>query len=884
MLPQARSFLRAIFRRSRMEDDMRSELQSHMERHVEDLVAQGTPIDEATRRARIEFGTVDAIRDECRESVGLRWPLEIARDLKYAARILRKSPAFTLTAVATFALCIGVNTAIFSVVDSLLLRSLPLPQPDRLVTQNTIFRSKGGVEEESAVTGRMLEMLHESSALEVAGFAFDRGANLVIGTRAEFVKAQRVTAGFFHVLGVGPAIGREFTAAEDRVGGPPVAMLSYGLWMRLYNGDPGAVGRTVNIRGEPYTVVGIMPAGFRPPIPVELWTPLRPTRTGEGSGQNYGFIGRLRPGATWAQADSQVSVIGAAAYKEMELGPDVSIEVRAVPMQKLFTETFRTPLLVLWGAVIVVLVIGCVNIAGLLLVRGAGRRRELGTRMALGSGRGAVVRQLLSETILLAALGGAAGIFLGRWGLQALKLMAGKDLNLTSVALDGRVLLISACASLLTGLLFGLVPALQASRVDIRNALVEGGARGAAGGGQQWTRRGLVIAEVALGVVLLVVAGLLIRTFAYLHDVKPGFDARNVLTANISLQDARYATTQSVNRLFDESTRRIGELPGVQAVAVALSLPYERTLNTGFTRLDGPHAGKGSRGSTNLIYVTPDYFAALRIPHLEGRLFTSTDNAGSQQVAVVTQSFAGKYLGEQTPVGSHINVEGSSREIIGVVGNVQQSADWNSFIPSARPSVFIPAAQAHDKFLQVVHRWFTPVWIVRTSGGQEGMIAGIQRAVQGADPQLPIASFRGMDEVVSQSLAGQRFQTVLLSALAALALLLAAVGIYGLIANSVVERTRELGIRMALGATTGQAMRAVVVPGIALAMAGVGLGCVLARASVGVVEHLIFGVRTTDTLTFILAACCLLLATAVASVIPALRVTRLNPADTLRAE
>jgi predicted permease len=877
-----------------MEDDMQSELASHMERYVEDLVARGTPVDEARRRARIEFGTVNAIRDECRESVGLRWPLEIARDLRYAARVLRKSPAFTITAVVTFALCIGVNTAIFSVVDSLLLRSLPLPQPDRLVTTSTVFHSKDGVEVESAVTGHMLEMLHDASALEVAGFAgLGTGANLVIGSRAEHVKAQRVTTGFFHVLGVSPAIGREFTAAEDRVGGPAVSVLSFGLWKRLFNGDPGAIGRAINVRGEPYTIVGIMPADFRPPVSVDLWTPLRPTRTGEGAGQNYGAIARLRPGATWAQADSQVRVIGAAAYKGMQLGPDVSVEVRAVPMQRLFTEEIRSPLLVLWGAVIVVLVIGCVNIAGLLLVRGAARRRELGTRLALGSGRSAVVRQLLSETVVLATVGGALGIFLGRLGLQALKLLAGNQLAygplqpagavLTNVALDGRVLLISAAASLLTGLLFGLVPALQASRVDIRTALVEAGDRGIAGGTHRWTRRGLVIAEVALGVVLLVVAGLLIRTFSYLNDLRPGFDSRNVLTANISLQDARYSTAQSVDHLFDETTRRIGELPGVQAAAVALTLPYERALNTGFTRLDGPNIEK-QFNVTNLTYVTPGYFDTLRIPCLAGRVFTAADNATSLQVAVVTQRFARRYLAKQNPVGSHINVENSPREIVGVVGNVQQSADWGSFIPTVLPGVYIPAAQVHDKFLQVVHKWFTPAWILRTSGSQEGMIAGVQRVVQGVDPQLPIASFRNMDEVVSQSMSDQRFQTVLLSALAALALLLASIGIYGLIANSVVERTRELGIRMALGATTWQAIRAIALPGLTLAFIGVCIGCLLARGSVGVVKHLLFGVRTTDTLTFVLAACALLLATAIASLIPALRVTRLNPADTLRQE
>ncbi len=707
---------------------------------------------------------------------------------------------------------------------------------------------------------------------------------MVASGRADNVRAERVTAGYFHVLGAQPAFGREFTSQEDRADGPPAAIISYGLWNRLFHGDPGAVGRAIQLRGEPYTIVGVLPPFFRPLDDGEIWTPLQPSRTGEGGGTNYGVIARLKPGVTMAQAQTEVGPIGPAAAKEEGYGPDVAVEMRVAPLAREFNSDVRSPLLVLWAAVVVVLIIGCVNIAGLLLVRGAARKREIGTRMALGSGRGAVIRQLLTETLVLSLIGGAGGILLGRWGLEGLKLLASQRLGLENVALDGRVLLISAGASLLTGLLFGLAPALQASRVDIRTSLLEGGARGVAGGSHRWTRRGLVISEVALGMVLLVVAGLFIRTFAFVHNLDPGFDASHVLTATVSLQDARYTTAQTVNRLYDETLRRIRELPGVQAAGVALTLPYERALNMGVKRTDGPHAEKEAF-STNLTYVTPGYIDALRIPVLRGRTFTDADNASSEPVAVVNEAFARQYLKDQDPIGSHLAGGKTVRVIVGIAGNVQLNNSWVGFSTlSASPGILVPASQLDDKTLQLVHTWFSPSWIVRTRGGQDGAIAGIERAVGTVDPQLPFASFRSMEEVISGSLADQKFQAVLLGALASLALLLAAIGIYGLIANSVIERTRELGIRMALGASVWEGMRAVAMPGIMLALAGVAIGCLLARASVRLIGHLIAGVRPTDPMTFAAAAIFLLLATAAASLIPALRVTRLNPADTLKAE
>jgi len=864
---------------------MHHEMASHMAAYADDLIARGVPPDEAHRRARVEFGPLEEVREECRESVGLRWPFVLARDLRYAARILRKSPAFTFTALLTLALCIGLNTAIFSVVDSMLLRQLPYPDPGRLVAIETHQQSTGEDYRGFAVTGRTLEELRGASAFEIAAFSgISAGINLVNGAHVESVSAQRVTAGYFHVLRVAPAIGREFTPTEDVRGGAAVTVLSHRLWMRLFNGDRSAVGRPVNLKGEPYTIVGVMPAGFHPPDPVDLWAPLRPSRSGEGGGTNYDVVGRLRPGATLAQADAQVALVAVDAQKSGEFDKGTKIEMHALPLQREFTKNIRTPLLVLWAAVVVVLIIGCVNIAALLLVRGAARAREIGTRMALGSGKSAVVRQLLCETVLLAFVGGAIGIVLGELGLKVLKMLAGRSVDLTDVALDGRVLLISACASILTGLIFGLVPALQTSRVDIRTALLDGGSRGIAGGGRNWIRRCLVVTEVALGLVLLVVAGLLVRTFLYLHGLNPGFDGSNVLTAGISLQDARYKTAQRVNRFFDDTLDRVRQMPGVQVAGAGLTLPYEQPLNIGFKRMDGPHPD--AQGAvTNLTYITPGFFEALHARLVRGRLLADADRKETEPVAMVNEAFVREYLRDQDPIDSHISTSNANRRIVGIIGDFPQANGYGSYGPlSPAPGVFVPVSQVSDGFLQLVHVWFAPRLVIRTNGRSNANIAGVAEAVRSADPLMPVASFAAMDDVISRYMSDERFQAELLGALAALAMLLAAVGIYGLIANTVVERTRELGVRMALGSTSWQALRSVALPGVILALVGVAAGCALARACVGFVSHLVYGVRPTDPSTFVIAALALLLTAAIASLLPALRVTRLNPADTLRAE
>ncbi len=871
-------------RGSRVAREIASEMESHIERRADDLIASGVEPGEARRRARIEFGSTVAVAEECREAVGLRWPDEIARDLRYAARVLRKSPTFTAAAVATLALCIGANTAIFSVVDAVLLRPLPYPQPDRLAT---VARYYGGSEDSgynTPQTGQTWEAVRDgATCLDAAAFSDGfANVNFAAGSSVRTVRQGRVSTGYFRVLGVPPMLGRGFSPTEDRAGGPPAAVLSYALWKHSLGGDPAAIGRAVMLRGEPYTIVGVMPAGFESSARADLWTPLRPSRSGEGRGSNYNIVARLRPGVTWARAGGQIQAIGASVLPKT--GSD-NVRLSLISFQHGLTAELRTPLFVLWAAVGLVLLIGCVNIAGLLLARAARRTRELATRMALGSGRAALIRQLLAESVLLGLCGGAAGAALGWLGVRAFQLLAQDSLDVWQIiSLNGRVLAAAAGASLLAGVLFGLYPALAASRLEIRAALGEGG-RAVAGPRNPWPRRVLVAGEVALGVVLLVGAGLMIRTFAYLRGLNPGFDARQVIAGQLSLQDARYATSARVNRLFGQSLGRIRELPGVESAAVALTLPYEQALNTGFRRLDGKHVDSESQ-IANFFYVTSEYFRVLRIPLLRGRVFTAADNAAEAHVAVVSASFVKMYLRGDNPIGLHLGGDGDRCEIVGVVGDIQQKSGWGEdFGPVApMPDIYIPAAQTGDQFLQLVHAWFSPSWIVRTSGPPEGVISGMQRALASVDPQLPFAGFHSMQDVRYQAFARERFQAALLGALAGLALLLAAVGIYGLIANSVAERTRELGIRLALGATVAQAVRAVAVPGIVLAPAGVAAGSVLAAFASQLLRHLVWGVRPGDPATFFAVGFGLLAVAAAASFLPALRVTRLNPAQTLRQE
>jgi predicted permease len=821
---------------------------------------------------------------------GTELPEALRRDLLYGVRMLRKTPGFTAVALVTLAVAIGVNSAIFSVVNALLLTPLPYPGADRLATLQTTARSaRGGGSRDGSLDGAtFLALRDNATTIDVAAQGaggWGGGVNLIAQNHAANVVQARVSAGYFKVLGVAPMVGREFGPGEDRAGGPPVAILTYDLWARLFQRDPDIAGRSIMLKGEPYTVVGVMPQGFGAGAPTDVWTPLRPSRTGEGGGTNYGLIARLRPGVTWDEANAEVSRIASPVMLQ-QYRKDSTVVCSLIPLQQGETSGLREPLMMLWGAVGLVLLIACVNIAGLLLARAGMRTREVATRMALGSTRGDIVRQLLVESAVLAVAGGALGVGVGWMVLAGLERLSDNVFTFgRPISLDARVLGATLVAALATSLLFGLVPALHASRVDVQATLAEAGTRSVAGGRGRWLRRILVAGEVAMGVVLLVSAGLLVRTFVQLRSLSPGFDSTNVVTATISLQDARYADPAKVARLFDETLSRIRQYPGVEAAGITLGLPYTRLLNLGFRQLDSDDPQRNY--IVNLSYITPGYFEALHIPVRAGRIVTNEDRATSPSVAIVNEEFARRSYKDGNALGHRIAVAGGPREIVGIVGNARATSSGfqNYADPLVTPPiVYIPATQTSAGLLKLVHTWFSPSWVVRGSGSVTGLERAVRDSIAAVDAMLPISRFQRMTDVQAASLASQRLMMSLVLGLGAVALLLAAIGIHGLIASSVAERKRELGIRLALGATAGQVMRNVVMPAVVLALGGVAVGSGIALAAVRLLQSFLWGVKPADPLTFAAVVVTLLVVAILASLVPALRVLRLDPAQTLRAE
>ena len=889
--------MRRFFRRARLDTERAREIQAHIEHHADDLVAQGMARADAIREARRRFGNPHAIRQEIYEMNSLPVLDPLLRDLRYAFRMLRKTPGFTFAATVTLALGIGANTAVFSVVDALLFTPLPYPQPDRLAMLEYHTRDpKYGDNRDVGANGRMWFAVRDyTSTIDAAVVGGTAGVNLVAGDRAAYVQQQRVSAGYFHTIGIPPLIGREFTRNEDVAGGPAVVILNNSLWKTMFNGDPSIVGRTIELRGESYTVVGVLPENF--PVTernsfsggqgVDLWTPLRPSTKGEGGGINYTVVARLHDGVNWAQAEEDVHNASPHAFQYVDAGN--LAELGLVPMQQAMTAGIREPLMMLWGAVGIVLLIACVNIAGLLLARGATRTREIATRMALGSGRGAVTRQLLVESAALASIGGALGLLVGWLVLKAIGGLAAQTFDLWQpLVLDVRALAVTVGFALGTSIVFGLAPAIQASRLDVRVGLGDGGTRAVAGASSRWPRRILVVAEVALGVVLLISSGLLVRTFMHLRDLTPGFDDRDLVAVSVSLQDARYKDPVLVQGLFDETLRRIRAIPGVDGAGVALGMPYTRLLNNGMRRVDGPEIDPPESGQiTNESYVTPGFFETLKVPVRQGRAFSEADTAGSPLVAVVNEAFVARYFKKNPAViGRHLASGKDVREIVGVIGNVQQgSAGWGDFEPiSPLPCLYVPVSQTSSDFLTLVHTWFQPSWAVRTSLPLETIVPKVREELQAVDPHLPIAQVRTIDDLRGEKLVSQRFMMLLVAGLGLLALVLSAVGLQGLISSSVNERTRELGLRLALGATAAQVMGNVVVPGLTIALVGVAIGSAGALASTRLMQSFIWGVKPTDPVTFLAVVATLLAVALVASVIPAMRVLRLDPARTLRAE
>ena len=808
----------------------------------------------------------------------------IWQDLRYAIRVLANSPGFTVVAVLTLALGIGANTAIFTVVYGVLLRPLPFPEPDRIVQLAESYQTQS---DEMSVTAKQLEHLREYGKLfeHIAGYT-DVGFNLATGNEAEHVRGVPASAEYFQVLGVHPALGRDSLPEEDRGDGQRVAILSHSLWMRRLGGDSGVIGQKVLLNGDAYTMIGVMPAGFdpransdlNPGVRADVWVPLALVAKTAGNGENISVIARLKPGVTREQLQSQMDIVTRdfrVQYPNV-VGQQLVMSFR--PYQAMIGAGMRPFLLVLLGAIGFVLLIACANVANLLLARGSSRGREIAVRVAMGASRVCLFRQLLTESMLIALAGGALGLAVAGSGLGSLLAMAPSNLpRLSDIRLDGWVFAFTFLISNLTGMVFGIAPALYATKTNLSESLKEGGGRASAGGGRARLRQGLVIGEFALSLVLLTGAGLMIASFEKLMNANPGFDSHHVLTMQFWMTGSKYNSTPEIMRFYRSIEQRIEALPGVTAVGVvAGGLPLERGGNNG-VRIAGPKESEWI--SMDYREITQGYFHAIGTPLKQGRGFTESDSEASNSVVIINEAAARKYFPEQSSLGRYLYVSGVLSEVVGVVGDVKSYLDR-----PAEPTTFIPAAQAKLGTSKLFEGWFPRSIVVRTTGYPLILKQALREALAAADPLVPTGAVRSMDQVLAHSLALRSFMMLLLSIFGGLALVLASVGIYGVIAFAVSQRTREIGVRMALGARPADVLRMVLMEGLKLVAVGVMLGVAAALMLTRLLEGMVYGVSMRDPLIFAMVNLLMVAVSLAACYVPARRATRVDPLVALRYE
>lgn len=815
---------------------------------------------------------------------------ELRDDLRFTFRLLRKHPGFTTVALITLALAIGANTAIFSVVNAVLLRPLPFPESEHLF--HVVRRDpQGGVTPVSVQQYAFLSAQSQPFAHLTAWPSTVSGFNLSGEGAPEYVTGVRVTQPFFEVLGVPPALGRGFLPEEDRQGGPRVVVLSHGLWMRRFGGKPEVLGRSLTLNGEPYTIVGVAPSTFQFPEGMQLWTPLRPDLTSTENAHYLTLLGRLKPGVDPQQVASLVQEQGEQlrGLRPGALPPAHRID--AVGLKALQTQTLKPAVLVLLGAVGMVLLIACVNLANLQLARAASRERELALRSALGARPRRLMQQLLTESVVLAGMGGLLGLLLAAWGLPALLALAPRSPSLPAdISIDGAVLGFTLCVSVITGLLFGVLPAWQFSRVDPQGSLQQSLGSTVPGSVGRRTRRLLVVSEVALTVILLIGAILLVKSFARLRGVEPGLDPHNVLTMKLVLPESRYGTAQGLERFTQRVVERIRTVPGVQAAGFALTLPFETGLRMTFSiQPREPREGVAARTGMALYRpVTRGYFEALKIGLVRGRLLDDLDHHQSAPVAVINETTAKRFWPNQEPLGERI-ILGSllpqiadpvPREIIGVVRDVHEDG-----MEAGPPAiVYLPIGQVSPTLLARNARLRPQCLLVRAQGDTGALLTAVRNEIHAVDSLQTVTEIASMEELLLRSMGSQRFNTLMLGLLAGLALVLAAVGIYGVLSYLVSQRTRELGIRMALGATRAQVMWLVVRQGLATVATGAVLGMAGAFALNRLLAHLLYSVSTMEPIAYIAAPLVLIGVALVATCPPAFKASRVDPMETLRED
>jgi putative ABC transport system permease protein len=861
-----------LWRAKEMEEQLEKELGFHLEQYTTDLIARGQDPSEARRQARIDFGGPEQVKEDCRDARGTRWLLDLLQDLRYAARRLRANMGFAVVTVLTLAVGIGASTAIFGAVNPILFEPLPYPNAGRIAM--IVETGKDGTRNPGTF-GMYRGLLDRNRSFEAIAVIKPWQPTITGADQPERFDGQRVSASYFQVLGVSPILGRDFQTSADRLNGPKVVVLSDGLWQRRFGGDTAIVGRQITLDDDPYTVIGVMPRGFENVLEpsAEIWSPLQYDMSlGTAWGHHLRTVGRLLPGLVTAQASREIDALGHAVLTEQHpetYGRDVEFTVAT--LQTEVTRGVRPALLAILGAVLLVLLIACVNVTNLLLGRGAQRRAEFAMRAALGATRTRLVRQLLTESLLLAAIGGALGVVLAEFGVQALVALSPPDLPRTlAIGLNANVCVFAIGVTTAIGLMIGLIPALRASR-ELYTGMQQSSLR--TGQGHGWTRRTLVVVEVALALVLLVSAGLLLRSLDHLFAVDPGFQPSNLLCIQVQTSGQRF-DKDTTDRFFGQALDAVRRLPGVTMAGFTSQLPLSGDDDEYGARFEGDDPAAAY--DVFRYAVSPGYFETVGLPLASGRVLDSRDVDGAPPAVMISQSLARLKFGTQDPVGRRLHIgpaNGPWFTIVGVVGDVKQA----SLAVSQPEAVYMTTTQSlfGDNAL-----WF----VVRAHGDPRAIVPALKEAVWSVDKDQPIVRVATMDGLLAASAAQRRFALILFEAFGIVALVLAGIGIYGVLSGSVTERTRELGVRSALGGSRAGILILVIRQGMTLTGLGIVIGLGGAMAASHAIVAMLFGVTRLDPITYVSVIALLAGASAIACLAPGWRAARVDPAITLRAE
>lgn len=866
--------LRSLFRRGQVEAELNEELRYHLERQIEVNTAAGMSVEEARYAALRAMHGLDQRKEECRDMRRVRLIEDLWQDFRFSLRSLLKHPGFTAIALLALALGIGANTAIFSLVNAVILQPLPYRDPDRLIS---VYGTRNRSTQGSVGPTDFLDYRSQNKTFEqfAASGSMMLPMNLTGSGEPERLNASIITGNYFDTFGVRPALGRGFSLENEKTGQDHVTVLSHSFWQTRFGGDPNIVNKTINLDGKAYEVLGVMPAEVVLPQPAQLWAPINFDADPEMKMRNARFlrgIGRLKEGVTLDQAQTDTDLI-AAQLEQQYPDSNTGWSLRLIPLREILVGGSRTMLFILFGAVGFVLLIACANVANLLLVRAAARQKEIAMRTALGASQLRIIRQMITESLLLAIFGGALGALLAVAGVKLLVSLGEDNIPRTAnVKIDATVLAFTLLISLATGLLFGLAPAIRTMKENLVDALKDGIRGGSEATVKNRTRSLLVVFESAIAVMLLIAAGLLIRSLVALQNVDPGFDPNNVLTLRVDLPRQKYNTPEKASNFFEQLETRVAGLPGVEAVGLITDLPL-----SGEAR-DMPYRVEGRPATSDIAFVdfrrvNKNYFSAMRISLRRGRNFTEQEVRQSDKAIVVSQAFVDSVFPNEEALGKRLIIWSGIRnepyEIIGIVGDTRYQSLQGE--PSA--TMYVPTREL--LFVNLV---------IRTQGDPLSLVGGVRKEVNALDPDQPISAIRPMTEWVAMSAAGARYRTTLLGLFALLAMILAATGIYGVMSYSVAQRTQEIGVRMALGARPLDVLKLVVRQGMMLALIGVIVGLAGALALTRVMSSLLFGVTERDPITFVAVAALLIVVAFISCFVPAHRATRVDPLIALRCE